>query len=187
MHRRDQVLRQLTQEKNRLDQTRDSDTKTSVQQAIDFYKQQQKDLDKKIAEAAKQCEHLQQKAEIIQSCKGVGPVTTAVLLCDLPELGSLNRAEVAKLVGVAPIANDSGQKNGNRKIYGGKRTVRKAIYMATIVAMRWNKTIKEFYQRLRAQGKPAKVAIVACMRKLLTILNAMVRNNQKWSENQLAP
>ena len=143
-------------------------------------------MDQKIAKTASQCSSLQEKAEIVQSCKGVGPVTTAILLCELPELGTLNRGEIAKLVGVAPIANDSGQKHGKRTIHGGRRIVRKAIYMATIVAMRWNDKIKTCYQQLRANGKPAKVAIVACMRKLVTILNLMVRNKQKWGENQLA-
>lgn len=186
VHRRDQVLRQLTQEKNRLDQTTNPDARDSINQAIVFYKKQLKELDQKIANTTAQCETLQDKAQIVQSCKGVGPVTTAVLLCELPELGKLNRSEIAKLTGVAPIANDSGKKSGNRRIYGGRTMVRKAIYMATLVAVRWNNQIKSVYQRLRANGKPPKVAIVACMRKLITILNHIVKINQKWREIPLA-
>ena len=186
VHRRDQIIRQLTQETNRLQQARDDDTRDSIQQAIDFYKNQKKVLETKIAEVSEQCKSLKAKSEIIQSCKGIGPVTAAVLLSELPELGSINRSEIAKLVGVAPIANDSGRKHGKRSIHGGRRLVRRAMYMATIVAIRWNDRMKSFYQRLCAQGKPKKVAIIACMRKLLTIVNSMVKNKQKWGENKLA-
>ena len=106
--------------------------------------------------------------EILQSVKGIGPVTISTFIADLPELGKLNRGEVAKLVGVAPINRDSGKKSGKRFIGGGRGHVRRVLYMATIVAIRHNETIKSFYQRLKAKGKESKVAIVACMRKLLT-------------------
>ena len=106
--------------------------------------------------------------EILQSVKGIGPVTISTFIADLPELGKLNRGEVAKLVGVAPINRDSGKKSGKRFIGGGRGHVRRVLYMATIVAIRHNETIKRFYQRLKAKGKESKVAIVACMRKLLT-------------------
>ena len=114
--------------------------------------------------------------EILQSVKGIGPVTISTFIADLPELGKLNRGEVAKLVGVAPINRDSGKKSGKRFIGGGRDYVRRVLYMATIVAIRHNETIKRFYQRLKA--KESKVAIVACMRKLLTIVNLLIKNNE---------
>ena len=186
VHRRDQVQEQLTRERNRLGQTRDRDVRESIEQAIEFYKRQLKELDKKIESAMQQCERLGETAAILQSCRGVGTVTTAVLLCELPELGRLNRGEVAKLAGVAPIANDSGTRNGARRIWGGRARVRRVLYMAALVSIRWNEPIKQFYARLRSKGKPFKVAIVACMKKLLTTLNAMVKNRQKWGENSIA-
>jgi transposase len=118
--------------------------------------------------------------EILQSVKGIGPVTISTFIADLPELGKLNRGEVAKLVGVAPINRDSGKKSGKRFIGGGRGHVRRVLYMATIVAIRHNETIKRFYQRLKAKGKESKVAIVACMRKLLTIVNLLIKNNEVW-------
>lgn len=186
VQRRDQVIRQLKQEKNRLHQARAEEVIKSIQQAIDFYNVQRKTLDKQIEEASSQCKALEGKSKIIQAVKGIGSVTTAVLLSELPELGTLNRGQVAKLVGVAPIANESGKHKGKRSIYGGRQKVRNAIYMATIVAIRWNETIKEYYAKLRAKRKPAKVAIVACMRKLLIILNAIIKNAIKNGEIQLA-
>lgn len=118
--------------------------------------------------------------EILQSVKGIGPVTISTFIADLPELGKLNRGEVAKLVGVAPINRDSGKKSGKRFIGGGRGHVRRVLYMATIVAIRHNETIKRFYQRLKAKGKESKVAIIACMRKLLTIVNLLIKNNEVW-------
>ena len=118
--------------------------------------------------------------EILQSVKGIGPVTISTFIADLPELGKLNRGEVAKLVGVAPINRDSGKKSGKRFIGGGRGHVRRVLYVATIVAIRHNETIKRFYQRLKAKGKESKVAIVACMRKLLTIVNLLIKNNEVW-------
>lgn len=118
--------------------------------------------------------------EILPSVKGIGPVTISTFIADLPELGKLNRGEVAKLVGVAPINRDSGKKSGKRFIGGGRGHVRRVLYMATIVAIRHNETIKRFYQRLKAKGKESKVAIVACMRKLLTIVNLLIKNNEVW-------
>ena len=122
----------------------------------------------------------ERKIEILQSVKGVGAVTISTLIAELPELGKLNRGEVAKLVGVAPINRDSGTKSGKRFIGGGRGQVRRVLYMATIVAIRHNATIKAFYMRLKSKGKESKVAIVACMRKLVTILNLLVKSNQTW-------
>ena len=117
--------------------------------------------------------------------EAVGPVTTATLVAELPELGKLSRGQIAKLVGVAPLVNDSGQKHGHRKTFGGRRLVRKVLYMAALVATRFNVRIKNFYQSLLKKGKQKKVALVACMRKLLVILNTMVKNQTTWVENRL--
>jgi transposase len=129
----------------------------------------------------------QRTIEILQSVKGVGPVTISTLIVGLPEIGSLNCAEAAKLVGVAPINRDSGKKSGKRFIGGGRGHVRRVLYMATIVAIRHNPTIKAFYAHLKSKGKESKVAIVACMRKLITILNLLVKNNQLWRNAESVP
>lgn len=118
--------------------------------------------------------------EILQSVKGLGPVNVSTLIAELPELGKLNRQQVAMLVGVAPINNDSGKHSGKRKICGGRSGVRRDLYMATLVGTRCNPAIKIFYQRLVAKGKPKKVALTAAMRKLLTILNTLIRTDQLW-------
>ena len=122
----------------------------------------------------------QRKIEILGSVKGVGPVTISTLIVELPELGELNRGEVAKLVGVAPINCDSGKKSGKRFTGGGRGQVRRVLYMATIVAIRHNPAIKAFYAHLKSKGKESKVAIVACMRKFITILNLLIRTDQLW-------
>jgi transposase len=126
--------------------------------------------------------HHAEVAKLLQSAKGVGPNTCMVLIADLPELGKLSSREITALVGLAPFNRDSGTMRGKRTIFGGRAQVRCALYMATIVAMRHNRVIRTFYERLLVAGKPKKVAIVACMRKLLTILNAMVRTGKKWNE-----
>jgi transposase len=111
---------------------------------------------------------------------GIGPVTASTLLAELPELGERNRRQIAALVGVAPLNRDSGAYRGKRRVYGGRAAVRRVLYMAALVATRCNPVIRTFYERLLAQGKEKKVALVACMRKLLTTLNAMVRKNEPW-------
>jgi len=120
------------------------------------------------------------KDDLLQSVPGVGPVTSRTLLAALPELGTLSHKQIAALVGVAPLARDSGTLRGKRSVWGGRAPVRTALYMAALVAARWNPVLKAFYTRLRAAGKPAKVALTACARKLLTILNAMARSNTAW-------
>jgi len=124
------------------------------------------------------------KDEILQSPKGVGPVLSHMLLAKMPELGTLNRKQAGKLVGVAPLNRDSGKFRGKRKVWGGRAEIRSVLYMATMSAIRSNPVIRVFYQRLIEAGKPHKVAITACMRKLLTILNAMVKNNTPWRAPQ---
>lgn len=121
------------------------------------------------------------KDDLLQGIPGVAAVTTLTLLAKCPELGTMNRRQIAALVGVAPLANDSGQHRGKRRIWGGRADVRSVLYMATISAMTWNSDIKAFAARLRQAGKLPKVVIVACMRKLLTIMNAMVKNNTQWT------
>ncbi len=120
------------------------------------------------------------KDDLLQGIPGIGAVTSLTMLAKCPELGSLNRREIAALVGVAPLANDSGKHRGKRFIWGGRADVRAVLYMATVTAIRCNSVLKAFAERLKQAGKPAKVVIVACMRKLLTIMNAMLKNNAPW-------
>jgi transposase len=125
-------------------------------------------------------EHFKAQRELLDSVKGVGPVTTLALVALLPELGKLKRRPICKLAGVAPLADDSGKRSGKRRIWGGRAPVRAALYMATLSAMRYNPAIKAAYERLLAAGKPKKVAMVACMRKLLITLNAIMRDGTRW-------
>jgi len=122
-------------------------------------------------------------AKRLESVRGVGPATVASLIADLPELGHLSRRQISALVGVAPFNRDSGQMRGKRAVFGGRGQIRRHLYMAALAAIRFNEVIKCFYNRLVAVGKPKKVAIVACMRKLLTILNAMVRTGKSWDSS----
>ena len=127
-----------------------------------------------------QDDDIKQKYECIQTFVGVGNVTAQTLVLDLPELGQLKKTEISRLIGVAPINNDSGLKAGHRYIQGGRAHIRRTLYMAALVATRYNATMRAFYQRLRDAGKPAKVAIVAVMRKIIIVLNAMVRDQKPW-------
>ena len=122
------------------------------------------------------------KEDLLRTVPGIGPVVSRTLLADLPELGRLNRTQIAALVGVAPLARDRGTLRGKRTVWGGRAPVRAVLYMGALVAARRNTVIKAFYLRLIAAGKPKKVALTACMRKLLTILNAMMRTNTTWLE-----
>lgn len=180
--RRTQLLELINQENNRLQQSWDVDAKRSVQDVLEMLKKQLKSINTQLASMLLKDTQNQRKIEILNSVKGVGPVTISTLIAELPELGELNRGEVAKLVGVAPINRDSGQKSGKRFIGGGRGQVRKVLYMATLVAIRYNPMIKSFYQHLKANGKVSKVAIVACMRKFITILNHLVRTDQLWED-----
>jgi transposase len=138
-------------------------------------------LDKDLEKTVKESPFWRGSDDLLQSTPGVGPVLSTTLLADLPELGTLNRKEIAALVGVAPLNRDSGTLSQRRFIWGGRRNVRAVLYMSTIAGIRWNPVIRSFYQRLRAAGKLKKVAITACMRKLLTILNAMMKNRSRWN------
>jgi transposase len=178
--RRCQLLVLINQENNRLKQAWDDDVKKSIQEVLESLKKQMKTVDSQLTKMLEKDTANERTIEILQSVKGIGPVTISTFIADLPELGKLNRGEVAKLVGVAPINRDSGKKSGKRFIGGGRDHLRRVLYMATIVAIRHNETIKRFYQRLKAKGKESKVAIVACMRKLLTIVNLLIKNNEVW-------
>lgn len=143
-------------------------------------------LDKQLAELDQDLdrhirEHFKPLADLLKSVKGIGPVTSQTLAATLPELGRLDRRAIATLVGVAPLACESGKRRGSRHIWGGRAEVRHALYMATLTATRFNPVIRAFHERLLAKGKPFKVALVASMRKLLTILNAMVRDGTAWN------
>lgn len=184
--RRNQLLELINQENNRLQQSWDNDAKQSIRDVLEMLRKQLKSIDSQLAGLLATDTSNQRTIEILQSVKGVGPVTISTLIAELPELGTLNRGEVAKLVGVAPINRDSGAKSGKRFIGGGRGQVRRVLYMAAIVALRHNPTIKTFYQRLKAKGKESKVAIVACMRKLLTILNVLVKTDQVWQNKMSA-
>jgi transposase len=140
---------------------------------LEFIARQLDDVEGQMARHVK--EHHAQAAKLLESVPGIGRIAAATLIAELPELGRLNRRQIAALVGVAPYANDSGSTRGRRRIAGGRFDVRRALYMATLTASRHNPAIKAFYDRLTAAGKLPKVALIACMRKLLTHLNAIVR------------
>lgn len=181
--RRSQLVDLITQEKNRLKQAWDSDAKKSVQKTLKHLENELKSIDQKLTKMLKNGSMDQRKIEILQSAKGIGDVATSVLLAHLPELGKLNREQIAKLVGVAPMNRDSGGAVGKRFIMGGRGGVRSVLYMATLVAIRFNTKIKALYIHLKSKGKESKVAIVACMRKFITTLNYCLKTNQLWNAN----
>lgn len=180
--RRRQVTEMLVREKNRLASAVDPEVRRMIEEAIQLYQNQAETIEKAQAKLIENDQEAQRRSDIIQSVPGLGPVTAAALTCELPELGSLNRQQIARLIGVAPINRDSGTMRGKRTTGGGRTQVRKALYMPTLVAIRYNPMIKAFYTRLLALGKPPMVAIIAAMRKLITILNVMVRNGQSWNK-----
>jgi transposase len=179
MARRRQLLQMLVMEKNHLLSTRLS-LRPQVQEHIAWLEREIDQLNEQIQEDLHNTPLFRDKDRILRSVKGVGPITSLILLSDLPELGQLNRKQIAALVGVAPFNDDSGRRRGTRRIKGGRASVRQVLYMAAVAASRFNPTIRTFYQRLLASGKKKKVALVACMHKLLTILNAMIRDMSPW-------
>lgn len=180
--RRRQIVTALVAEKNRLGLARGRLVRRTMREAAATYERLLGLIDHELNELIKASPLWQEKENLLRSFKGIGPVSTRTLLADLPELGLLNRKQIAALVGIAPIARESGRWRGRRHIWGGRAQVRSGLYMATIAAMRSNPQIRTFYQRLRGAGKPGKVALIACMRKLLTILNAMMRNHTRWQQ-----
>jgi transposase len=180
VRRREQLMTMISQEQNRRAQSDDKSVLGMIDKTLKLLKTQQDSVDKEIEAILKKEAETNKAVAVIQSVPGVGTVTTSTLISDLPELGTLNRSEIAKLVGVAPIVNQSGRRDRERSIFGGRSHVRRVLYMAALVATRYNPVIKKFYVRLLAAGKAKKVALVACMRKLLTIMNCMVHNNELW-------
>lgn len=185
MDRRRQLVEMRVAEGNRLKQAVAPRAVKSIKTVIRLLDQQLASIDRNIDGHMER--HFKDQRELLDSFKGVGPVTILTLTAALPELGRLGRREVSKLVGVAPLADDSGPRRGKRSVWGGRAHVRAVLYMAALVATRHNPVIRDFYQRLIAAGKPKKVALVACMRKLLTILNAMARDKAAWSPEKHAP
>jgi len=176
--RRLQLIDVRTAEKNRLYKSVSPQVKKSIQLIIDTVNQQIREIEKQLDDEIKGDPELHEKDHLIQSVPGVGPQTSRMLLAALPELGRLSGKQIASLVGVAPFNRDSGKMRGKRMVAGGRTSVRNLLYMAALVASRHNKIIKEFYSRLRNSGKKGKVAIVACTRKLVVILNAMLKKKQ---------
>jgi transposase len=181
--RRRQIIDMLTAEKNRRHSTRVS-LRPRLQKHIDWLNDEVKALDEEIDRFIKNSPIWKEKEELLRSVPGVGPVTSATMLAALPELGTLNRQKIAALVGVAPVNKDSGRKRGKRRVFGGRAVVRSVLYMATLSATKFNSRIKAFYENLLKRGKEKKVALTACMRKLLVILNAMIKQNQPWRISQ---
>jgi transposase len=181
VERRRQLLDLINQENNRLQQTADREIQQYIQQSLETLKKQVKTIDERLTKCVQADTANARKVQILESVKGIGPVAISTFLAELPELGELNRGQIAKLVGVAPLNHDSGQAAGRRRTLGGRAYVRRVLYMGTLVATRFNPQIKAFYQRLLGQGKPKKVALTAAMRKLLTILNTLVKNDELWN------
>lgn len=177
--RRRQLVEMLTAEKNRL-RTGAKAVRPDIQEHIRWLQRRLADLDRELTQTIRSSDLWRAQDNLLRSTPGVGPVVSTTLLANLPELGSLNRKEIAALVGVAPLNRDSGTLRGKRRVWGGRSQVRAVLYMGALVAARRNPVIRLFYQRLLAAGKPKKVALTACMRKLLTILNAMVRHRTPW-------
>jgi len=177
MTRRRQLVDMHVAESNRLEH--------AGKRAVRSIKSVLRTLDKQLAAIDQDVDdhldgYFKDQRAVLESVKGVGPVTILTLTAALPELGHLGRRQIAKLVGVAPLADDSGPRKGKRRIWGGRSEVRTVVYMATMAAIKYNPALNVFYSRLIASGKPKRVAIVACMRKLLTILNAMLRDQAMW-------
>jgi transposase len=177
--RRKQLNDMLQAERNRL-RTTSVEMRISLKRVIACLKAEMKELEEQIRQFMKAHEEFREQEKLLRTAKSIGPVTAATMLADLPELGQLDRKQIAALVGVAPMNRDSGRKRGYRKTKGGRPAVRRALYMATLTGIRYNPVIQIQYQQLLKRGKEKKVAITACMRKMLTILNAMMRNRQSF-------
>ena len=182
LQRRKQILGMLVAERQRLEMAR-ANVRTDIREHIHFLVKRLKEVDRGLDEQIRQTPLWREREELFKPVKGIGPQTLRTFCASLPELGTLNRRKIAALVGIAPYNCDSGTMRGERRCWGGRADVRCALYMATVTAVRFNPVIRPFYERLLKAGKARKVAITACMRKLLTILNAMVRDRSAWNEN----
>jgi transposase len=178
--RRRQLVDMLTAERNRTQQA-SPEIRASIDGVVSNLRRQLKEVEAKLRELIRRSPVWRAHQQLLGTAPGVGPVLTTTLLADVPELGHLNRRKIAALIGVAPLNRDSGQYQGKRTVWGGRAHVRAVLYMATLAATRRNPVIRAFYDRLLQAGKPKKVALTACMRKLLTILNAMVRHQTPWT------
>jgi transposase len=177
--RRRQLVEMLTAERNRLARSVVA-VRPNIQASVNWLRRQLADIDKDLTDAIKRSPVWRAKDDLLRSVPGVGPVTARTLLADLPELGNLNRKQIAALVGVAPMNCDSGKHRGERRTWGGRAPVRSALYMAALVGAKKNPVLRSMYLRLVERGKKPKVALIACAHKLLTILNAMIRANVPW-------
>jgi transposase len=178
--RRRQIVRMRTAEKNRLGASSSKAVRGRIEAHIKWLEKELPRTDRDLDEAIENSPNLKENEALLKSVPGVGPVLCRTLLAELPELGSLSPRELSALVGVAPLNRDSGTLRGRRTVWGGRARVREALYMGALIASRFNPAIKEFYERLVEAGKPKKVALVACMRKLLVILNAVMRERTPW-------
>ena len=181
--RRSQLVGLHTAEANRLEHADARDIQRSIAAVLKVIEAQLKTIDQQIDEHIRSTPQLQQRAETIDSVPGIGPTTAHMLVTELPELGILNRRQIAALVGVAPIARDSGTFRGKRMTGGGRKDIRSRLFMPTLVAVRYNPVLKAYYDRLVSRGKCKMVALVAAMRKLICILNTMIKKNQNWQPN----
>lgn len=179
VERRRQLIVELTAEKNRLSTCPDC-VRDSIEEHVDWMEERIERLETEIQVCIGSKPEWQQRAEIIDSVPGVGIVTATTMVAELPELGQLNRQEIASLVGLAPFNKDSGPKKGKRRIFGGRSGIRRTLYMAALSAIRYNPVIRKFYENLLKRGKEKKVALTASMRKLLVIINALVRKGEAW-------
>lgn len=179
--RRRQLVDMLTAERNRLPRAKGR-VKKDIEAHVDWLRKRLKDVDQDLGRLIRQSPAWREREELVRSVPGVGPVVSRTLLAELPELGTLSRGQLTALVGLAPFNCDSGQMRGKRRIWGGRASVRVALYMAALVGTRYNPVLKAMYGRLVALGKPKKVAVVACARKLLHILAAMVRGKKPWTQ-----
>lgn len=177
--RRRQLLDMLTAERNRLEHAVPA-VRRDITAHIKWLERRLRDVDKDLDTAIQQSPLWRAQEDLLRTVPGIGPIVSRTLLGELPELGTLSHKQIAALVGLAPLNRDSGTRRGHRMIWGGRAPVRSVLWMAAIVASRHNPVIRAFYQRLLAAGKPKKVALIACARKLLTILNAMMRTNTRW-------
>lgn len=182
--RRQQLIEMLVMEKNRL-QTADIAIRKSIKKLIEVIEKELAGIDEQLSKAIKDDIKLTEKKKLLMSVKSIGEVTATALICDLPELGQLSNRKISMLAGLAPLNRDSGNSRGKRQIWGGRASVRTVLYMATFSAIRFNPVIAAFYTRLCAAGKFKMVAIVACMRKLLVIINAIAKNKTPWQQQSV--
>lgn len=184
VHRRRQLVVMIGSEKQRLSASHEPRVRSSIRSLLDVLKREQRAIEQALLHAVEEDVDWRATMTLLQSVPGVGPIAALTLLAELPELGLLNEKSIAALVGVAPMNRDSGRTRGKRRTIGGRSSIRKVLYMAALSAIRHNPVIQAFYQRLRHAGKPAKVALTACMRKLLLILNAIIKTRTPWNNPQ---